>query len=163
MIVLVDDIHICSLEAAREIDVSIYDGVITIEDTTIAEPFRVDDDGPSQLVLRFDDISVPMDGYVEPNEQHIEAALKFAFRIAKDTGGSILIHCHAGISRSSAIALAIIAQRLGPGKEKEAVKLLEKINPNCRPNKSLVWMTDEVLGRGMELYNTAYKMVWLTN
>ena len=114
-------------------------------------------------MLRFDDISVPMDGYVEPNEQHIEAALKFAFRIAKDTGGSILIHCHAGISRSSAIALAIIAQRLGPGKEKEAVKLLEKINPNCRPNKSLVWMTDEILGRGMALYNTAYKMVWLTN
>ena len=49
---------ICSLAAARELVVSVYDGVITIEDTTIEEPFRVEDNGPQQLVLRFDDISV---------------------------------------------------------------------------------------------------------
>jgi predicted protein tyrosine phosphatase len=159
----IETLHICSLEAARELDVSVYDGVITIEDTTIEEPFRVEDDGPQQLVLRFDDISVPMDGYVEPDESHIHAALAFAYKIAKDTGGSILIHCHAGISRSSAIALAIIAQRLGRGKEEEAVHQLEMINPNCRPNKSLVWMTDEILKRDRKLYDKAYEMVWLTN
>ena len=158
----IETLHICSLEAARELDVSVYDGVITIEDTTIEEPFRVEDNGPQQLVLRFDDISVPMDGYVEPDESHIHAALAFAYKIAKDTGGSILIHCHAGISRSSAIALAIIAQRLGRGKEKEAVNQLEMINPNCRPNKSLVWMTDEILKRDRKLYDKAYEMVWLT-
>ena len=156
-------IHICSLEAVREIDVSVYDGVITIEDTNIEEPFRVDSDGPEQLILRFDDISVPMEGFVEPEEKHIQAALSFGHRIAQETGGSILIHCHAGISRSSALALAIIAQRLGEGKEEEAVHQLERINPNCRPNKSLVWMTDELLGRNRKLYDTAYKMVWLTN
>ena len=156
-------IHICSLEAVREIDVSVYDGIITIEDTNIKEPFRVDSDGPEQLVLRFDDISVPMEGFVEPEEKHVQAALRFGHRIAKETGGSILIHCHAGISRSSALALAIIAQRLGKGKEEEAIHQLEMINPNCRPNKSLVWMTDELLGRNRKLYDTAYKMVWLTN
>lgn len=156
-------IHICSLEAVREIDVSVYDGIITIEDTHIEEPFRVDSDGPEQLILSFDDISVPMEGYLEPEKKHIHAALRFGYKIAKQTGGSILIHCHAGISRSSALALAIIAQRLGEGKEEEAVHQLEMINPNCRPNKSLVWMTDEILGRNSRLYDTAYKMVWLTN
>ena len=159
----IETLHICSLEAARELDVSVYDGVITIEDTTIEEPFRVEDDGPQQLVLRFDDISVPMDGYVEPDESHIHAALAFAYKIAKDTGGSILIHCHAGISRSSAIALAIISQRLGRGKEEEAVHQLEMINPNCRPNKSLVWMTDKILKRDRKLYDKTYEMVWLTD
>ena len=104
-----------------------------------------------------------MEGFVEPEEKHIQAALRFGHRIAKETGGSILIHCHAGISRSSALALAIIAQRLGKGKEEESVHQLEMINPNCRPNKSLVWMTDELLGRNRKLYDTAYKMVWLTN
>ena len=34
-------IQICSLEAARESDLSIYDGVITIEETTIENPFRI--------------------------------------------------------------------------------------------------------------------------
>ena len=153
-------IQICSLEAAREADLSIYDGVITIEDSTIENPLRIDSRPPDQLVLRFDDISVPMDDFIEPQEAHIERALAFADTIGE---GSLLIHCHAGISRSSAIALAIIAKRLGPGKEKEAVKVLEKINPHARPNKSMVWFTDEILDRNMKLYKTARDIVWLTN
>ena len=156
-------IQICSLEAVREIDTSLYDGVITIEDSDIEDPFRVDEYGPDQLVLCFDDISVPVEGYVEPNEKHILKALAFAHKIGTETAGSLLIHCHAGISRSSAIALAIIATRLGEGKELKAIKILEKINPNCRPNKSMVWMTDEILERKMVLYKTAFKNVWLTN
>ena len=66
--------------------------------------------------------------------------------------GSLLIHCHARISRSSAIALAVIAKRLGSGKEEEAVNTLEHINPNCRPNKSIVEMADELLERDGKLY-----------
>ena len=90
-------------------------------------------------------------------------ALAFAHKIETETAGSLLIHCHAGISRSSAIALAIIATRLGEGKELQAIKMLEKINPNCSPNKSMVWMTDEILERKMVLYKTAFQNVWLTN
>ena len=157
---MIFSIQICSLEAAREADLSIYDGVITIEDSTIKDPLRIDPRPPDQLVLRFDDISVPMDDFIEPQEAHIERALAFADTIGE---GSLLIHCHAGISRSSAIALAIIAKRLGPGKEKEAVKVLEKINPHARPNKSMVWFTDEILDRDMKLYKTARDIVWLTN
>ena len=157
---MIFSIQICSLEAAREADLSIYDGVITIEDSTIEDPFRVESSSPNQLVLRFDDISLPIDGFIEPKEIHIERALSFADMIGE---ASVLIHCHAGISRSSAIALAIIAKRLGPGKEKEAVKALEQINPNARPNKSMVWFTDEILDRDMKLYKTARDMVWLTN
>ena len=157
---MIFSIQICSLEAAREADLSIYDGVITIEDSTIEDPLRIDFRPPDQLVLRFDDISVPMEDFIEPQEAHIERALAFSDTIGE---GSLLIHCHAGISRSSAIALAIIAKRLGPGKEKEAVKALEKINPHARPNKSMVWFTDEILHRDMKLYKTARDIVWLTN
>ena len=35
-------IRICSLHAVRETDISIYDGVITIEDSRIEDPFRVE-------------------------------------------------------------------------------------------------------------------------
>ena len=142
-------VHVCSLDQVREIDVSTYDGIITIEDTTIREPFRVQTDEPKQLILRFDDINQPMDDYVIPQMSHIKRALDFADKIED---GSLLIHCRAGISRSSAIALAVIAKRLGSGKEEEAVKTLEHINPNCRPNKSIVKMTDELLERDWKLY-----------
>jgi len=153
-------IQICSLEAVREADLSIFDGVITIEDSTIEDPFRMEYGPPEQLVLRFDDIGGPHPEWIEPQEFHIEGALAFADKIGD---GALLIHCHAGISRSSAIALAIIAKRLGEGKEIEAIKTLKKINPNARPNKSMVWMTDEILGRDMKLYKTAFKNLWLTN
>ena len=49
-------IQISSLEAARS-DLSIYDGVITIEDITIENPFRIEISKCPQLILRFDDIS----------------------------------------------------------------------------------------------------------
>jgi len=153
-------IQICSLEAVRETNLSIFNGVITIEDSTIEDPFRVEHGSPQQLVLRFDDISEPHPKWIEPQESHIKKALTFADKIGD---GALLIHCHAGISRSSAIALAILAKGLGAGKEVEAVKILKKINPDARPNKLLVWMTDEILGRKMKLYNTAFDMMWLTN
>ncbi len=142
-------IHITSLHQVRELDVSTYDGIITIEDTTIIEPFRVQGDEPKQLILRFDDINEPIDDYVVPQLSHIKRALDFADKIED---GSLLVHCNAGISRSSAIALAVIAKRLGSGKEEEAVNTLEHINPNCRPNRSIVEMTDELLKRNGSLY-----------
>ena len=149
-------IHICSLHQVREIDVSTYDGIITIEDTTIREPFRVQTDEPKQLILRFDDINQPMDDYVVPQMSHIKRALDFSDKI---DGGSLLVHCHAGISRSSAIALAVIAKKLGSGKEQEAVNTLEYINPNCRPNKSIVEMTDELLERDGKLYDKVFEVL----
>ena len=76
--------------------------------------------------------------------------------------GSLLIHCHARISRSSAIALAVIARRLGSRKEEVAVNTLEHINPNCRPNKSIVEMTDELLERDGKLIKAVQDEVDLT-
>ena len=143
------NIQIFSLTAAREADLSIYDGIITIENSTIEDPLRVDCSPPEQLVLRFDDICEPIDDFIEPQAIHVQRALLFADRIGD---GSLLVHCHAGISRSSAIGLAIIAKKLGTGKELESVEMLEKINPYSYPNKSLVLMTDEILDRNMKLY-----------
>ena len=152
-------IQICSLGAAREIDHSMYDGVITIEDSLVDDPLRIDESDCAQLVLCFDDIASPKDEWIMPKERHVRSALEFADELG---GGSLLIHCHAGISRSSGIALAIIAKGLGPGKEKQAFIELEKINPNCDPNALLVWFIDEILERGGALYKMAKSMVRLT-
>ena len=76
-----------------------------------------------------------MDDYILPQKKHIEKALDFADSIGN---GSLIIHCVAGISRSSAIALAIIAKSLGIGKEDQAIKELQILNPYCLPNKLVV-------------------------
>ena len=152
-------IHICSLGTAREIDHSTYDGVITIEDSLVDEPLRINQADCPQLVLCFDDIASPKDDWVLPSKKHVQSALNFADEL---NGSSLLIHYHAGIGRSSAVALAIIAKGLGAGKEKRAFKELERINPNCAPNALVIWLTDEILERGGTLYKMAKSMVRLT-
>ena len=107
-------IQICSLEGAREIDHSMYDGVITIENSNTDNPLRIDESICPQLVLCFDDIATPKGEWILPKERHVRSALEFADELI---GGSLLVHCHAGISRSSGIALGIIAKRLGPEKK----------------------------------------------
>ena len=87
-------IHICSLEAVREADLAIYDGIITIENSTEENPFRCSAIDPPQLVMCFDDISAPIDDFIMPQERHILRALSFADEI---NGGSLLMHCQAGI------------------------------------------------------------------
>ena len=150
----------CSLEAAREGDLSRYNGVITIEDTTIENPFRIFDKSCPQLVLRVDVISTPVDDWIEPSEKHVIRALNFADTLGPSA--SLLIHCHWGISRSSGIALAIIAKGLGKGKETNSVKLLEQINPYCRPNALVVYLADEILERNGDLFKATSKQLNLT-
>ena len=152
-------IHICSLGTAREIYHSTYDGVITIEDSFVDEPLRINHAECPQLVLCFDDIASPKDDWVLPSKKHIQSALNFADEL---NGSSLLIHCHAGISRSSAIALAIIAKGLGAGKEKQACIELEKVNPNSAPNALVVRLADEILERGGALDKMAKSIAKLT-
>ena len=56
----VPHIQICSLEAAREVDIEAYDGVITIENSTVQNPCRIDTANPPQRIIAFDDITKPM-------------------------------------------------------------------------------------------------------
>ena len=145
---IVPYIQICSLEAAREADVKAYDGIITIEDQAIADPFRVESGYPPQRVLAFDDISIPVDNWVMPEEHHVRSALVFARQWDQP---SLLIHCHAGMSRSPAIALSILADWLGEGSEEEAVRELLKIAPLCTPNMLVVEIADRMLRRSGRL------------
>ena len=149
-------IQICSLQTARETDYSIYDGLITVEDSLEDNPLRINNDLCPQLVLCFDDISLPVDDYILPQKKHVEKALEFTEEIGD---GSLIIHCVAGISRSSAIALAVIAKSLGIGKEEEAIKELQILNPYCLPNKLVVRLTDEILGHEMKLYNATIELI----
>ena len=148
-------IQICSLGAAREADIEAYDGIITIENSEIEEPFRVESEYPPQRVLMFDDIAAPIDNWVVAEEYHVRSALVFARQWDQP---SLLIHCHAGMSRSPAIALAILADWLGEGREDEAVKELIKVAPLCTPNMLVVNISDRVLGRAGRLVDVVQNL-----
>ncbi len=153
---LIPFIQICSRESARESDISAYDGVITIEDTTEKNPFRVELEYPLQLVLRFDDIQMPVDQWVAADDSHVRSALNFARQWDQP---SLLIHCTAGISRSPAIALAVLADCYGKGREVDSIKELLKSAILCKPNKRVVEIADRLLVREGRLLEELSRIV----
>lgn len=123
-----------------------YDAVITIEDPFCPRRLRFHrKPHPPHLVLRFEDLDHPEPLLATPEPHHVEAAIEFA---RKHRYGSLLIHCHAGVCRSTAVGLAVLADRMGPGREREAVEELLRIAPGAHPTLSMLPMIDETLGRG---------------
>lgn len=125
-----------------------YDAVISIIDPE-GDAVRVAD-GVRQLILPFHDITKPSSRWVAPSAHHVTAAIEFA-RQYQNAG--LLLHCHAGISRSPAIALAIIADRFGAGNEKDAVEYLFAQYRIIYPNSRIISHADNVLNRNGALIN----------
>lgn len=65
-----------------------------------------------------------------------------------DDDPRLLIHCHAGVSRSTALAYGAISMLLGPGLEEEAFENLLQITRKPWPNRRVVECLDEMLDRG---------------
>lgn len=61
--------------------------------------------------------------------------------------GKVLIHCEAGVSRSSAAALIMYACWLGPGRERDAMERVLAQRPVAIPNRRMVELADRLLDR----------------
>lgn len=103
--------------------------------------------GPhSRAVLRFHDAIEPGPDTLLPREADVETILAFG-RDAGDDLRHLLIHCHAGISRSTAAMLMILTQA-HPGETDEAlVERLMAIRPQAWPNSRMIGFADALLGR----------------
>ncbi len=102
--------------------------------------------GPeNHLTLRFHDITLSLPGYVAPDADHIARLL--AFGDAWDGDSAALIHCHAGVSRSPAAAFILMCQH-NEDCEGEAALVLRRQGRYVMPNRRMVALADELLGRG---------------
>lgn len=128
-----------------------FDAILTVEDPHQRHPLRFHrSPHPEQLVLKLEDLDHPDTDFALPREEHVQAAIEFGRR---HTSGSLLVHCRAGIARSTAVALAIIADRDGKGREEESVRQLLDIRPEAAPNLMMLRMADTILDRGGALYD----------
>ena len=92
-------------------------------------------------------------------EQDIQQIITLA-RELSSTAGRVLIHCEAGISRSSAAALIMYACWLGPGREREAMKRVLAQRPVAVPNRRMVELADKLLDRKGRLVAVLYEAPW---
>jgi predicted protein tyrosine phosphatase len=96
------------------------------------------------LRLAFHDIVEPVAGLTAPDRDMMQAVLDFGRKC--DDQRALLIHCWAGISRSSAAAFAIACDR-NPGFEHDIAIELRRRSPSATPNRLMVRLADDLLQR----------------
>lgn len=140
-------VHVCplsqvtqtvALSGARHLVSLINDGTPVIRPEAIPER--------NHLFLGINDIVEPAEGLVAPAEEHVRTLIGFVG--TWDRERPIVIHCYAGISRSTAAAFIALCA-LGPERsEHDIASRLRDASPSATPNPRLVAFADDILGRG---------------
>ena len=77
-------------------------------------------------------------------EEDVRGIIQLAEQLRTESG-TLLIHCEAGISRSTATALIIYVCWLGRGREDEAMERVITQRPYAIPNRRMVALADNLL------------------
>lgn len=140
-------LSICGLSELAGFAAQGVSHVVSILDPTHPDPDCFARYGPhSRVVYRFHDIAEAREDLTAPLERDIETILALGERLRGEAVEHLLIHCHAGVSRSTATAAILMAQH-NPGREREVFERLTGIRPCSWPNKRMVIMADRLLAR----------------
>ena len=139
-------IHVCSLGRLHQTvaDTGARHIITLLKDISLVErPPAVD--SKNHLHIDVDDITCPIDGYNHPCEEHVARLMRFVK--SWDRSAPMVIHCYAGISRSTASAYAA-ACALNPNRdETEIAQEMRRASRTAMPNILIVSLADRILGR----------------
>jgi len=149
---------VCSLAAVPDIVTSTKaTALVSVLDTLLmpATPSSIGSDRHFKLAI--DDIEAQHDGLKHAELKHIDALCKFAREWHSDTDTQraqssaqsrcLVVHCYAGVSRSTAAAFVMLCA-LNPNlKELTIAKYMRSQSATAEPNRLIVHLGDEVLGR----------------
>ena len=115
----------------------------------------------NHLIVGCHDIVEPFPGAVMPDAGHVRSIVDFA--LAWDRSAPMLVHCFAGVSRSTAAAL-IVACVHEKGRERQLARRLRDAAPHAQPNRRIIALGDAALSCGGALIFAVDSMgagVWL--
>jgi len=105
-----------------------------------------------RTIFRFHDIIDSLPGRTPPSPEIVEAVLTFSRDVAVEAAEGkpvrLLIHCHMGVSRSSAAMLSFLAQVHRDEPVDALYDRLRTIRPKSWPNSVMVGYIDDSLGFG---------------
>jgi predicted protein tyrosine phosphatase len=112
-----------------------------------------------RLKLHFHDVIEPVPRWIAPERWDVELLLAFGRDLGAIGGAAgaepghthLLVHCHAGVSRSTAAAILILAQRDPARPAEDAVREIVRLRPRAWPNLRMIELGDRLLGRGGEI------------
>jgi predicted protein tyrosine phosphatase len=139
-------IHVCSLARLHDtVAQTRASHVVTLLRTVdlVERPRSVA--AGNHLILGMDDISVPIDGYTHPAEEHVVELVDFVRRW--DRRAPLVVHCYAGISRSTAGAF-VTACALNPTRDETQIAwAMRRASRTATPNARIVAIADRLLQR----------------
>jgi predicted protein tyrosine phosphatase len=130
--------------------------VLSILDPGAPEPEAFTAFDPHRrLELRFHDVIEVGSGWVAPESCDIEQLLAFGRDLTEARGTHLLVHCHAGVSRSTAAATLILAQTRPDRPADEALLTVVRQRPRAWPNLRILELGDALLGRRGQIVHAA--------
>jgi predicted protein tyrosine phosphatase len=139
-------IHVCPLPRVHEtVETTGARHLVTLlrDSTRLTRPASIAAD--NHLILNLDDIVEPMDGQVPPGDEHVARLVDFVS--GWDRAAPMVVHCFAGISRSTASAY-VAACVLNPARDEIRIaQALRQTSPTARPNARIVALADRLLKR----------------
>jgi predicted protein tyrosine phosphatase len=139
-------IHVCSLARLHAtVDKTGARHIVTLLRLTdrVERPAHIAPE--NHLVLSVDDISNPMEGYTCPGDEHVARLIEFVG--GWDRAAPMVVHCFAGISRSTAGAF-VAACVLNPERdETEIAQSIRRASRTAQPNARIVSIADRLLAR----------------
>ncbi|WP_127522709.1 protein tyrosine phosphatase [Mesorhizobium sp. Z1-4] len=117
--------------------------------TPVERPEAIHED--NHLLLSMHDIVQVEPDMVPPGQKHVEELLLFA--MGWDRIKPMVVHCFAGVSRSTAAAYIIGCQLAPHRDEAELAQELRLASPSATPNARLVAIADKLLGRDGRMVN----------
>lgn len=141
---------ICGLEELESHSARGVTHVLSILDPGWADPDVFARYGAHErTTLRFHDAIEPEPHLLLPQREDVAAILRFGrdFEQAGTGEGHLLIHCHMGVSRSTAAMTMLLAQAHPDQDEREIADHIRSIRPIAWPNLRMVSFADDLLGR----------------
>ena len=119
--------------------------VMTLLSPDTEVPVCADIPPARRLILQFNDIGAPTLGLIAPAPATVQTILDFT--AAWDRSAPMVIHCLAGISRSTAAAYILACASAPAGEEAAIAAHLRKVSPPATPNSLMISYADQLLGR----------------
>lgn len=130
--------------------------VLSILDPECPDPPEFEDYPPHRrIALRFHDIIDPLPGRRAPTSEDVVRLLAFGRELSDAETSHLLVHCHAGVSRSTAATALILAQAHPIRPADDVFAAVTRIRPHAWPNLRMLEFGDELLGRRGEIVAAA--------
>jgi predicted protein tyrosine phosphatase len=130
--------------------------VLSILDPEWPDPTAFAEFAPHhRLSLRFHDIIDTEPGRLAPAREDVARLLAFGRELHEAASSHLLVHCHAGVSRSTASAALILAQAYPDRPAAEVLEEVSRMRPRAWPNLRILEFGDALLGRNGELVAAA--------